>query len=133
MRFVFEIIDNFEDLIREMKTVMFNLDFTNNFKSFITEEIELKDNEITAISNQMFPIIPSSFIVVDQQPSSMSVTGNIVRPDTDASNIQVGKSGPEYRWNEKTLFLRSTNGTTKARILFIVDGTEKIPDTKKKK
>ena len=123
MRFVFEIIDTFEDLVKELKTVMFNLDFKNNFKSFIAEDVELSTVP-TAIDNQMFPEVPSSYIVLSTKEGS---SARIVEKPNDR-----GTGGEDYRWTTKTVYLVASNDTATVKVMFIKDGTEDIPDGQQK-
>jgi len=111
MRFVFEIIDNFEDLMKELKVVMYNLSFKDNFSSFTVEDVELS-NTPTSITNQLGPRdVPSHYIVLGiKECSTLSGGNNIIRPSTDDGT---------YVWNRDNVFLQTTSGTCTATILFL--------------
>jgi len=108
MRFVFEIIDNFEDLMKELKIVMYNLSFKDNFSSFTVKDVELS-NTPTSITNQLGPRdIPSNYIILGIKECSGG--NNIIRPNTDDGT---------YVWNRDNVFLQTSSGTCTATILFL--------------
>jgi len=105
MRFVFEIIDNFEDLLKELKSLMFDLDFKNNFKSFTVEDLKLTE-EAKSIPNALKPQIPSGYLILEMKET----TGNplIVKP-----------TEKENEWTLDNVFLKTSNGTATVKVVFL--------------